>query len=116
VHLIQETKRDRKIKPTLLHVAYATAISSLRWIASTLASVAPFDPTRFVDRIQSCGRAEAQMSILVVAPIDGHTRLVLVAQGLQLCFASAPFPQRWQLLADGFTRLCSVNAPSRAQV
>ena len=114
---------DRNRKLTLLDMAYAAGLSSHRWKASTLASIAPFPPPRFVDCIQSCGRAEAHESdsSLVVPPIDGHTFLVLVAQFCQLILSSAHFPQRWHVLAGVFVYgvlrgLCSVQAPSRAQV
>ena len=99
-----------------LGVAYAAAVSSLRWKASTLASVAPFAPPRFVDCIQSCGGAEAHDSSRVVAPIDGHTRVVLVAKVCQLFLPGALFEQRWRVLAVVFRGLCEVQAPSRAQV
>ena len=101
----------------MLHVAYAaTTISSFGRKATTLASVAEFAPPWLVDCIQSCRRAEAQVSILEIAPIDGHTSLVLVAQGLQLCLPGTLFRQRWQVLAAVFSGFCSVQAPSCAQV
>lgn len=110
-------ERDtRKRNPTLLHVASAATISSPVGKATTLASVAPFAPPWLVDCIQSCLRAEAQVSILVIAPIDGHTRLVLVAQELQLCLPGTLFPQRWQVLAVVLSGFCKVLAPSCAQV
>ena len=112
----QARQKDKMRKLTLLDVAYAAGVSSHRWKASTLASVAPFTPPGFVDCIHSCGRAEAHVSILLVAPIDGHARVVLVAKVCQLFLPGALFPQRWRGLAGVFRGLCEVQAPSRAQV